>query len=535
MMRASLLVVAGLAALLIGGCAKGDFKEKASQGSGNVLRYPLNTVPTTLDPGVVQDGDTIDALQQVYEGLVTWGEDNQPKPLLAEKWDIEDGGKTYVFTIKKGVKFHNGRELKAEDFKWSWERACSSDLASETISAYLGDVVGLMDMKNGKADSISGVTVVDDYTLKVEIDKPRPYFLGKLTYLVSAVVAKEALDGKSEIRNVQQMVGTGPFKATSYEPAQMLKLAANEDYHGGRPALDAIERPVITDSATRLNKYRTGELDLCLLQRQDVKGIQEDPKFASHLTFYSRPSIYYVGINVTGKDYAAFKDIRVRQAIAMAIDRERIAKDILGGINEPAYSIVPPGVLGHREKGAFIPYDPVKAKQLLAEAGYPDGKGLPPVEFRFRDGQRDVSLVAEEIVSQLKANLNLTLNPRITEWKAYLERYNKGQNAIYHMRWAADYLDPQNFLSHMLATGSPENHHGYSNPRFDALCAEADALLDNDKRLPLYAEAEDIALQDATWIPIYFQRDAELINPRVKGLRESLFGHLPHTTVRLEK
>lgn len=535
MKRTSLLVVAGLLALVIGGCAKGDFKEKASERSANVFRYPLNTVPTTLDPGAVQDGDTIDALQQVFEGLVTWGEDNLPKPLLAESWEIQDGGKTYVFKIKQGVKFHSGREVKAEDFKWSWERACAPEMASETITAYLGDVVGLIDMKEGKADSISGVTVVDDYTLKIEIDKPRPYFLGKLTYLVSAVVDKDVLDGKNEMRNAGQMGGTGPFKAKSYEPAQMLVLEANDAYHGGRPTVDLIERPVILDSATRLNKYRNGELDLCLIQRQDVKGIQDDPKFASHLKFFPRPSIYYVGINATGKDYAAFKDIRVRQAIAMAIDRERIAKDILGGINEPAYTFVPPGVLGHREKGNYIPFDPVKAKQLLAEAGYPEGKGLPAVEFRFRDGQRDVSLVAEEIVSQLKNNLGLNLNPRVTEWKAYLERYNKGQNPIYHMRWAADYLDPQNFLSHMLATGAPENHHGYSNPRFDQLCAEADAMLDNDKRLPLYAEAEDIALQDATWIPIYFQRDAELINPRVKGMRESLFGHLPHTTVRLEK
>lgn len=535
MKRVSLLVLAAAVGLALVGCAKGNFKEKASQSSGNVLRYPLNTVPTTLDPGVVQDGDTIDALQQVYEGLVTWGEDNQPKPLLAEKWDIQDGGKTYIFTIKKGVKFHNGRELKAEDFKWSWERACSPELASETITAYLGDVVGLIDMKNGKADSIKGVTVVDDYTLKVEIDKPRPYFLGKLTYLVSAVVAKESLDGKKEINSAKQMIGTGPFKAESYEPAQMLKLTANADYHGGKPALDAIERPVILDSATRLNKFKNGELDLCLLQRQDVKGVQDDPKFASQLVFHPRPAIYYVGLNCSGKDYPAFKDVRVRRAIAMAIDRDRIAKDILGGINEAAYSIVPPGVPGHRPKANFIPYDPAAAKKLLAEAGFPGGVGLPPVEIRFRDGQRDVSLVAEEVTSQLKTNLGLTVNPRVTEWKAYLERYNKGQNPLYHMRWAADYLDPQNFLSHMLSTNGPENHHGYSNAEFDRLCAEADSILDMDRRLQLYAQAEDLVLQDAPWIPIYFQRDAELISPRVKGLRESLFGHLPHTTVRLEQ
>ncbi len=536
MKRAAWLLVA--VAVLAAGCGKGGgggFSERGSdKAAGNILRYPIPNKPTTLDPGVVQDGDTIDMLQQVYEGLVAWGEDNIPKPNIAEKWEVQDGGKTYVFTLKKGVKFHNGREVTAEDFKWTWERNCAPSLASETITSYLGDVVGVKEMKEGKATSISGVTVVDPYTLKVEIDKPRPYFLGKLTYIASYVIPKEAVDGGNEISKVEQMVGTGPFKATRYEPDQLMVLSKNTDYHGGEVPLDGIERPVITDPITRVNKFKNGELDMCLLQRQDVKGIQDDPKFASQLVYYPRPSIFYIGMNCTGKDYAAFKDVRVRKAVAMAIDRERITKQVLGGINEPAYSIVPPGVIGHREKGAFLPYDVPAAKKLLADAGYPDGKGLPPIEMRFRDSYRDISLVAEDVSAQLKENLGMTVNLKVTEWKAYLERYNRGQNPFYHMRWAADYLDPQNFLSNMLATFGPENHHGYNNPEFDRLCQEADTSFDEANRLKLYAQAEDIALQDASWVPIYFQRDAELISPRVQKLRESLFGHLPHTTVRLE-
>lgn len=534
MKRSSLFVVAAVLVMLAG-CSKGNYQASTNgQRTDNVLRYPIPTVPTSLDPGVVQDGDTIDMLQQVYEGLVTWGEDNQPHPLLAEKWEMQDGGRSYLFTLKKGVKFFNGREVTADDFKWTWERNCSSELKSETVTSYLGDVVGVKEMRAGTATSISGVTVVDKYHLKVTIDKPRPYFLGKLTYIVSAVLAKEALDGNKEIGKVEQMMGTGPFKPTKYEPSQLMVLDANADYHGGKPALERIERPVILDAATRLNKFKSGELDVCLIQRQDVKGVQDDPTFKSQLHFSPRPSVFYIGMNCTGKDYAPFKDRRVRQAIGMAIDRERICKDILGGINEPAYSIVPPGVIGHREKAQSLPYDPVAAKKLLAEAGFPDGKGLPAVEMRFRDGYRDVSIVAEEVAAELKQNLGMDVSLKVTEWKAYLERYNRGQNPFYHMRWAADYLDPQNFLSTMLATFGPENHHGYNNPEFDKLCAEADALLDTPKRLELYAKAEDIALQDASWVPIYFQRDAELISPRVKNLRESLFGHLPHTTTSVK-
>lgn len=537
MKRASLLLVPAILAIALAGCSKGDFSKKQSESTaGNVLRYPIPTKPTTLDPGVVQDGDTIDMLQQIYEGLVAWGEDNTPHPNLAERWDIEDGGKTYVFHLKKGVKFHNGREVTAEDFKWTWERNGSPELASETLTSYLGDVVGVKEMKesNGKIKTISGVTVVDKYTLKVQIDKPRPYFLGKLTYIVSAVLPKEAVDGGREISKVEQMVGTGPFKATSYAPDQLMVMDAFADYHGGKPPVDKIERPVMLDSLTRLNKFKSGELDLCLIERQDVKSIQDDPKFASMLHFAPRPSIFYIGMNVTGKDYKPFADRNVRRAIAMAIDRDRICKQVLGGINEPAYGIVPPGVLGHRPKADFIPYNVEEAKKLLAAAGYPEGKGMPAIELRFRDARPDIKIVAEFVAAQLKENLGMNVSLKVTEWKAYLERYNRGQNPFYHMRWAADYLDAQNFLSTMLATFGPENHHGYNNPEFDRLCAEADVSFDQEKRNELYAQAEDIALQDASWVPIYFQRDAELIHPRVKGLRESLFGHLPHTTLRLE-
>ncbi len=535
-MKRGVLFAVCLVALGLAGCSKGKFSEQQQeQNQGLVLRYPLPSKPTTLDPGVVRDGDTIDVLQQVYEGLVAWGEDNQPKPLLAEKWDVEDGGKTYVFHLKKGVKFHNGREVTAEDFKWTWERNCASALQSVTIDSYLGDVVGLKEMKAGKAKSISGVTVVDPYTLKVQIDKPRPYFLGKLTYIVSAVMAKETLDGTNEISKIEQVVGTGPYKASQYVPEQLIVLSANKDYHGGAPAIDGIERPVMNDALTRLNKFKNGELDMCLIQRQDVKAIQDDPKFAPMLHFYPRPSIFYLGMNSTGKDYAPFKDRRVRQAIGMAIDRDRIADQVLGGINQAAYSIVPPGVVGHRADAAALKFNVDAARKLLAEAGYPGGKGLPPVEMRFRDGYRDISLVAEDIAAQLKENLGMDVSLKMTEWKAYLDRDNRGENAFYHMRWAADYLDPQNFLSTMLATFGPENHNGYNNPEFDRLCNEADTSLDLNKRLELYAKAEDIALQDAPWVPIYFQRDAELIQPRVSGLRESAFGHLPHTTVKLAK
>ncbi len=268
-----------------------------------------------------------------------------------------------------------------------------------------------------------------------------------------------------------------------------------------------------------------------MLERQDIEGLKKS-EWAGQLKFFDRPSIWYIGLNQ--KASPIFKDRRVRRAFAMAIDKEKIVNEILGGVNSVANSIVPPGVMFHRPNSQAIPYDPEGAKKLLAEAGFPDPSKIPPFEMRFREQRPDISIVAETVASQLKQNLGVTVNLRTMEWRSYLEDWNAGKIGFFHMRWAADYLDAQNFLSHMLATNGPENKIDYHNAEFDKLCEQADTSLDRDQRAALYAQAEDIALQDAPWIPIYFQRDAELISPRVKGLRESLFGHLPHTTVKIE-
>jgi ABC-type oligopeptide transport system substrate-binding subunit len=190
--------------------------------------------------------------------------------------------------------------------------------------------------------------------------------------------------------------------------------------------------------------------------------------------------------------------------------------------------------MGHRAEAAYIPFNPAEAKKLLAEAGFPEGKGLPPLEMFFREQFPDIRLVAEASAGMLKENLGVEVKLRSLEWRNYLEKFNREELPFYHMRWAADFLDPQNFLSNMLATGAPENKLGYNNPEFDALCKEADSILEWDKRKPLYEKAEDIALQDAPWIPIYFQKDAELHAPNLHDLRGSVFGHLPHTKTRVD-
>lgn len=520
------------ALLLVVGCGGPKFGANAEQ-RGNRLRYALINRPTEFDPAMVQDGDTIDLIQNIFEGLTAWGENNEPVPNLAEKWEVENGGRTYVFHLRHGVKFHNGREMVADDVAFSINRAASKALNSQTTDNYLNDIVGYKDVHAGLADAMSGIRVIDPYTISITIDKARPYFLGKLTYPTSFVVAKEAVTPGKKMNDISQMVGTGPFKAVAYQDGQFFTLDAFKDYHGGAPKIDGIDRPIMVDSQTRFSAYKRGELDFLPIQRQDVKAVQDDPKLKDQLVYFPRPSIYYVGMNMGV--VPQFKDKRVRQAIAMAINRDRICDEVLSGQNVRADGILPPGVPGHRDHAAVYPYDVAKAKQLLAAAGYPGGRGFPPLKIAFRGEQTDVQLVSEAVAQELRQNLGITVNQEPMEWGAYLQRNDAKKNPFFHMRWAADYLDPQNFISLFFTTTGNENKISYSNPKVDALCEKADADLKPEERLKLYAEAEDLVLQDAPWVPIYFQRDAELISPRVKGLRNSLFGHLPHTTVSLSK
>jgi oligopeptide transport system substrate-binding protein len=534
-MRFRLFLFLSLLGLFLAGCSGGGggFSKRSSGGEGkNIFRYPIVTNPTTLDPAIVQDGDTIDLLQQVYEPLLVWNDKNEPVGALAERWEVDEAGTTYTFFLKKGAKFHSGREVTAEDVKWSIERAANPKLASATVGTYLSEIVGLLDKLNGKAKEVSGVKVVDSHTVAITIDKPRPYWIYKMTFLVSAVLDKDVVPADSEIKTANEMVGTGPFVMADYQPDQIAVLKRNESYHGGPVPLEGIERPVVKDALTRLNKFKAGEIDLVMLERQDVKALQSDAAYKDQLHFYPRPALWYVGLNPLV--YKPFADKRVRQAFAMAINRQNIVDKVLGGVNEIANGIVPPGCFGFNPDSKALPYDPAKARQLLAEAGYPGGKGLPQFELTYREQRPDIDLVATAVASDLKENLGINVVQKQMEWRAYLEKHTQNRMGFFHMRWGADYLDAENFLSTLLASYGPENHVGYKNDRYDALCREADTTMDPAKRVELYKQAEAIVIDDAPFIPIYFQRDAELISPKVKGLRESLFGHLPHTTTTLE-
>jgi oligopeptide transport system substrate-binding protein len=466
-------------------------------------------------------------LLHLYDGLVQWNEKNEVVPNLAESWTISPDGRTYTFKIKPGVKFHNGDPVTAHDFVYSINRALNPKTQSSVAGTYLNDILGAPDVMEGKATTAKGLSAPDDSTLRITLDGPKAYFLSKLTYPTAYVVNRRAIEAGGP-RWTEKPVGTGAFMLEEWVHNSRVRLVANPNYHEGRPRLDAIERPILLDSRTRHSQFENGALHFTDVTMGDYDRDREDPNLKDKLRTFPRPAVFYCSMNQ--KAFPPFKDKRVRQAFNHAVDKDTLIRVVMRGVPKRADGILPPGIPGYDPNLKGLGYDPPKAKQLLAAAGYPGGKNFPPLTLTFREKQADMRRFAEAMADQLERNLGIRVSLREMEWGSFLDARNKGILPFYYLRWMADYLDPQDFLSIMLHTGSNENGAHYSNPTFDRLCDQADAMTDPAKRLPLYRQAERIVVDDAAWIPLYFQTDVELWDPSVRGVRESLMGHLPHKT-----
>jgi oligopeptide transport system substrate-binding protein len=502
----------------------------ASRG-GMVLRLPQISEPTVWDPAAVQDGPTIEILMHVTEGLVQWSDANDLVPAIAEKWETSRDGKVYTFHLRPGVKFHNGRALTASDFVYSINRALNPKTASPVASTYLNDIAGAADVLNGRATEARGLRAPDDRTLVIEIDQPRPYFLSKLTYPTAYVVAREAVERGGGSITAQNLVGTGPFKVQEYVRGYQINLAANRDYWAGPPKLDRISRRIMIDAQSRRQMFDADEVDMVDVPMADYERDKNDRRAAPLLKIYDRASVYYFAFN---EHVRPLKDRRVRRALTMAINRDRIVNEVLLGVTTRARGIVPKGVPGYDPGFPGLPYDPAAARAELAAAGFPGGVGFPSLSLSFREGYPDIRRVCEVAQQDLQANLGITVRLQQMQYGELLKQRNQETLPFYFLRWAADYLDPQDFLSVMLRTGASENRIFYSNPEFDRLCDRADVGLDAAERLKLYRQAERIAVEDAAWGPVYFQKDIELWNPKVHGVRDGLMGHLPHTQTYLQ-
>ena len=497
------------------------------QGGEDTLRL-WDSGPITLDPAISADMSSHLYVMQIFSGLVRLDHELNVVPDIAESWEPSPDGKTYTFHLRQGVKFHNGREVKAADFKYSWERACDPDTGSGTAATYLGDIVGAKDMLAGEAGEISGVVVIDEYTLQVTIDAPKAYFLDKLAYPTAFVVDRANVEsGQSWWREPD---GTGPFKLKEWQPGQSLILERSQVYYG-EPA--KLEQVVYLLSGVPMTLYETEEIDVVSVYLPYIDRVSDETgPFYPELAVTPELSLYYIGFNTA---QPPFDDVKVRRAFCLAVDKERIAKVILRDMISEADGILPPGMPGYNEALEGLDYDVAEAKELIAASKYGDVSNLPPITLTVEGYGNNIPAYLGAIIQEWQQNLGVEISVRQMETENFLYNLKEEKDEMFVMGWIADYPDPHNFLDILFYTGSEVNIFEYNNPTLDTLLDQAAIEQDRAVRLAMYQQAEQLIVDDAPCLPLFHGTNYILVETYVKDYELSPLGIPDLSRVYLEQ
>ncbi|MFQ5925055.1 MAG: peptide ABC transporter substrate-binding protein [Dehalococcoidia bacterium] len=502
----ALLVMVFLLALAIPGC-------QGMPTGGQLILFGFE--PATLDPALSSDATSASYIIEIFSGLVTLNGDLEVVPDIAQRWDISSDGKTYTFHLRDGVRFHNGKEVTASDFKYSLERAADPETGSPVAEAYLGDIVGFKERLRGVADEVSGISVRDEKTLEITIDAPKAYFLAKLTHSTALVVDEENVEsGGNWMENPN---GTGPFKLGEWREGEGIILERNEHFYGGVAKLG---RVLFLFTGNPMMMYENGQIDITQVGAANIERVL-DPTNPLNKELVIAPvlSVWYIGFNTA---MPPFDDVKVRQGFSHAVDKDKIVEILLKDTVSPAAGILPLGMPGYNEELEGLSYDAARARQLIAESGY--GDDLPPVVLSVPGSGAAVSPATEAIAWMWQENLGGEVAIEVVEWETFLDDLREQSFQDFEVGWVADYPDPENFLDLLFHSESVENHTAYSNPDVDQLLEEARVESDVESRLGMYQEVEQTIVEDAPWLPLWFGRDYLLVKPYVKGFLPAPMG-----------
>jgi ABC-type transport system substrate-binding protein len=510
-------------AWVLTGCARGP-----KTVTTNVLRYPLTEEPASLDPAVVVSADTNEMIYNVYEGLVRYDKDLKLVPWLANSWELSGDKRTYTFRLNPRAKFHRpfSRLVTASDVKWSIERILNPETKGGSLPAVLADIEGAQAVLEGKTKECSGVRVIDAQTVAITAVRPCSYLLQELGV---PIFCREAVEKGKGRFTLECAIGTGPFMFKEYRPGSVVVLEANPEYYREKPKLARIERPIILDMSTSHIAHENGETHISRTSVADYVADLKDLKLKDQALLMDLAGTSFVEMHPGAMP--VFRDKRVRRAIAEAIDRDRINKTAYLGTRITAGGFLPPGVLGYNPNIRTIPYDPAHARKLLAEAGYPGGKGFPPLAFEYVQTQAAVSASGIIIRENLKENLGLNVDLREREAGSFYSDLDKNRLGFFMV--GSNALDPHDFLTLQMRTGGRYNTFGYSNPRFDAIVDRGDSEFDPQKRAAAFREADQMQLDDVVAFPINYNRVPYLVSRSVLDLDYNIGGLLPHFRTRM--
>lgn len=538
MQKRSLSILALLATAILPALACGRSRPPAADAE-QVFRFRLHEDPPTLDPALANDQFSEAVILNVNRGLVELDPETlEIEPAVALSWTISPDGRTYTFHLRDGARFHNGRTLTAGDVEYSFMRL----LRKETNSPrrfLLEPIAGAKEFTEGKSASISGLLMPDERTVVLWLTKPFAPFLSQLTMANAAILPREVYDDPQKAY-LRAPAGCGPFRFSRWEQANFIELLAFDRFYGGRPALDRVVIRMIENQNSALQEYLAGGLDSL-----DEVPAENDTamlaKVGAEMHRYPFIGTGYIGFNMALSPFKG--NAALRQAFNYAVDKQYLWGVLFPG-SLPANGIIPPGIPGHDPDLPGYPRDEAKALSLLARAGYPAGKGLPPIALWVNSGE-DNRKIAEQVQSDL-VKIGVAITIREVDWAAYIGGVSgtpdkPGQAQMFRFGWYLDYPDADAILRPLLhsANWGPAGNFGrYRNAQVDALIDRALDTADPKARAGLYREAERIAvMEDPPWIFLNYYQSATLYKPYVKGVVLSPLGEfrLPLERLKIER
>jgi len=456
---------------------------------------------------------------------------------VAESWDISSDGLTYTFYLRENALWSNGDLITAEDFRWSWERALTPELAAQN-SYMLYPILNAEAFNTGEISDFSqvGIKVISDLVLEVQLRAPTPFFLQLMDHYITYPVHRETVesfglytDNLSRWSREGNIVSNGPFELTEWQVNSHVRVEKRENYWDADTVkLNAIVFYPTENLITEERMFRDG-----LLHRTEEVPLDKVPVYLAEdpdsIVIAPYLSSYFYLINTTREP---FNDVNVRRALSMAVDRDLLNETVLENIMQPAYFLTPPGTIGYEPPVTFG-YDPEQARALLADAGYPNGEGFPTFEILYntQENHRKIAIAIQEM---WREQLNINVSIVNQEWQVYLESVDNMNYDVARRGWVGDYVDPNTYLD-MYITGGGNNNVGFSNPRYDEIVIdEAPLKLDNKERFALYREAETILMNEMPIIPIYIYQTKNLKSPDIKGAPSNIMDHYNWKYIYLE-
>lgn len=487
----------------------GDAGDNGGEAASGELRL-RGVDPLVLDPAVAQDASSANYIVEIFSGLVRLDANLDVQPDVAEGYDVSDDGTVYTFRLNPKASFQDGRPVTAEDVKYSFERALNPDTGSIVAENFLGDIIGARDVSRGRATELSGLRVIDDATIEITIDAPKPYFIYKLTYPTAFLVDERQITANPR-RWTQKPNGTGPYQLQEWRVGERIVLQAYERHHLGPPKLKTIRFELSGGSS--LVAYQDGDIDVTGIGLDDLARIQDpgDPLNAEYVET-TQQLIDYIGFNV---NVPPFDDVNVRRAFALAIDRQKITEVILQDAIPVANGIIPPGVPGYTDADKTYQFDPDRARQLIAESQY--AGNMPEITLAESGAGATVGPTTEAIVQMWRDELGVDVKIQQAESGTFFSDIDQGRYQMFHLGWIMDYPDPENILDLLFYGESRQNNTRYNNPDVNAKLEQARTEQDSEARLRLYQDVERTIIEDAVWIPLFFDRSYMLVKPYVQG------------------